>query len=102
MINKHISFKVKQEHLNEAEALIADFLTAIHVEDDGSTDYRSFQSIEDPQSFVHVLSFKDSAAEIKHRESMHYKYFVEHLYPLCKVQPTAVDMRELHGVTDLG
>ena len=95
MIERRASFKVFQEHLDAALAAIREFVAAIIAHEPNTTIYHSYQDIDDPTRFFHLMAFTDADAREYHVSSDHVKAFVEKLYPLCEENPVFVDVRTI-------
>lgn len=95
MINIIIPFRVKTQSLDKVHSIIGDFLLEIQKNEPGTLLYKSFQQKDDPAQFIHVMIFKDEAAQLIHRQSTHCKTFVDALYPLCEADPQPAFYHEI-------
>lgn len=93
MIERRASFKVREEHIEAAVAAIQEFIDAIVAHEPDTTIYHSYQDIDDPTLFFHLMRFTDPDAREYHVSSDHVKVFVDKLYPLCEERPVFVDVR---------
>ena len=82
-----IIFKVKKDKIEEAKKLIKEFVPQIKEHEPGTTNYKCFQEKSDETSFIHIITFKDEAAEEYHRRTEYAKNFVDKLYPICEAEP---------------
>lgn len=95
-ISKKAEFRVREEALPEVLSIIQSFLKAIAVHERGRTlSYRSFQFSEPENRFLHLMTFKDTAAEALHKRAPHTQAFVDRLYPLCLEPPVFTDLQEI-------
>ena len=93
MIERRASFKVMEEHLDAAVAAIQEFIDGIVAREPNTTIYHSYQDMDDPTRFFHLMRFTDAEAREYHVSSDHVKVFVDKLYPLCDEKPVFVDVR---------
>lgn len=93
VIERRASFKVREEHLDAALEAIRDFIAGIAAHEPGTTIYHSYQDVDDPTSFFHLMRFTDAEAREQHVSSDHVKVFVDRLYPLCEDKPSFADVR---------
>ncbi len=93
VIERRASFKVLEEHLNPALEAIREFIAGITAHEPGTTIYHSYQDVDDPTRFLHLMRFTDPEAREYHVSSDHVKVFVEKLYPLCEEKPVFTDVR---------
>lgn len=99
MIHVIIPFEVKPEAVNEAVALITEFVSQVKANESGTLTYRSFQDGDVASRFVHVMSFADKASQDDHRNSAYCQHFVERLYPLCTLVPDSKVYRLVAGTS---
>lgn len=95
MINVIIPFTVKTESLETVKIHVQDFISDIKKNEPGTLMYKSFQQKEDPEKFIHIMTFVDDNAETNHRQSSYCKYFVDKLYPLCTEMPSPAEYNEI-------
>lgn len=95
MIIKEARFKIRQDKLNEGLELIKTFVRKVHENEPGTIIYTSYQSDDDPTSFVHFMQFKDERAEEHHRNTEYVKTFVDGLYPISEKEPEFHNLREV-------
>lgn len=91
-IRKTARFAVEPERIDEALVAIGALVAHTQTEP-GTVVYWSWQSIERPTEFLHVMEFVDAAAESAHRTSEAVLEFTEALYPLCSSPPGFDDWR---------
>ncbi len=80
-IHKTAKYTVQPDKLDECLAAINDFIDYIKANEPGTLQYTSYQQTEDPNSFVHFMSFEDDAAEQAHGSSEGVATFTGALYP---------------------
>lgn len=93
MIERRASFKVREEHLDSAIIVIREFIAAIASHEPDTTIYHSYQDLDDPTRFLHLMRFTDQGAREYHVSSDHVETFVDRLYPLCEEKPVFTDVR---------
>jgi len=91
MIHKMANFRVKSDRLEICKSAIARFIKAVRENEPNTLFYAGFQE-PDQYSFVHLMTFKDVAAEKHHRGTPYVREFVEALYPNCEVEPSFKDL----------
>lgn len=96
MIHVFVPYKVKPESIEEVKAIVAKFIAAIEKNEPGTLLYKSFQQVDDPSYFTHVMAFQDSEAEMLHKKSSYCREFTDVLYPLCEIMPKAIGQNEIH------
>ena len=74
-------FTVKPEARAKCEQAIRTFIEGIRAAEPGTLRYTSLQQPDNPNSFLHVFSFTDSAAREIHSQSENTRRFTEVLYP---------------------
>lgn len=84
MIHKKVRFQVKPEKVEFVRKAIREFIIAVKANEPGALVYESFQ-IKDDLTFLHIMTFKDEAAEKFHKTTPHAKKFIENLHPNCEV-----------------
>ncbi len=82
-----VSFKVKEDKVDEAKNIIIEFIEQIKSNEPGTISYKCFQEKSDETSFVHIMSFQNSEAEELHRHTDYVDKFIEKLYPICLSEP---------------
>lgn len=87
MLYVMIQFRVKEGHVQQAEALIRDFVDQIRGNEPDTLSYQSFQFNNDIQEFVHLMCFTGEAGDARHKRTEYVKSFVEKLYPICEKEP---------------
>ena len=92
MICKTVQYKVKAGEVDKAKAAIAEFIRHIKKGEPDTLYYYSYQHSSDHHKFMHVMAFKDAAAEEKHKNSSYCKAFVDIIYPLSVEGPDFTDL----------
>lgn len=87
MLYVMVQFRVKEGHVQEAEALIRGFVDNIREHEPDTLSYQSFQFNYDIQEFVHLMCFIGEEADEKHKHSAYIKKFVDQLYAICESEP---------------
>ena len=80
-IYKTASYRVQPQSLPKVKQAIDAYITYIRSNEPNTILYTSLQSAEDETAFLHVMGFKDAAAEEQHRMSEGTQRFVDILYP---------------------
>lgn len=93
MIESRANFRVRPDDVEEAVAAVGEFVAAIAENEPRTTIYHSYQDMDDPTRFLHVMRFEDEEARAVHIDTDHVHRFVNRLYPLCDEQPVFVDIR---------
>lgn len=91
-----ITFKVKESEISKAQKAISEFIASIRKNEPDTLLYKSFQQADEPESFIHVMTFKNKAAQEIHRKSKYCQTFVEKLYPLCSETPIQLTYNEIN------
>ncbi len=86
MIYRKAQFKVRSDKIEEAEGIIASFITQVHTNEPDTKIYDAFLE-EDGSTFMHLMAFSGAEAEERHRNTPYVQEFVAKLYPLCEEQP---------------
>jgi len=95
-VSKLVTFTLKPEAAELGRAAIETFLLAIRQKELGRTLlYKSFQQRDNPLEYVHMMTFKDAAAEEQHKSAVHTQAFVAALYPACAVAPVFSELQEV-------
>jgi len=76
-----------------ARSAIREFVAHVKENEPGTRLYISLQDPRDRTRFLHVMVFKDKAAERRHRTSAAVKQFTRALYPESVELPEFVDLR---------
>ncbi len=92
-ICKMARFRVKPEAVRQCAAAIREFVAHIKANEPGTRLYISLQDRRDKTRFLHVMVFKDTAAERRHRASAAVKKFTGVVYPQALELPEFVDLR---------
>lgn len=95
MVSVIIKFRVEQIHLSKAETIIKKFIANVLNNEPDTLLYKSFQMMEEPEKFIHVMTFKDEKAQEVHRNSDYCKNSLEELYPMCNDLPKASLLNEI-------
>ena len=91
-------FRVKSDHVAAAAVLIERFVAAIEREEPGTSRYESYR-VHGDREHLHLMQFRDAAAQDAHRHTPHVQEFVAALYPLCDEPPTFVDLDPIATTT---
>ncbi len=92
-ICKMARFRVKHEAVRQCISAIREFIAHIKADEPGTKLYISLQDRRDKTRFLHVMVFRDAAAERRHRSSAAVKKFTRVLYPQALELPEFVDLR---------
>ncbi len=92
-ICKMARFRVKPEAVKQCTVAIREFIAHIKKNERGTRLYTSLQDMRDKTRFLHVMVFKDKAAEKRHRTSAAVKKFTGVIYPEAIDLPEFVDLR---------
>ena len=95
MINKMVTFRVKEGALDEAKMLVREFVENIILNEEDTLLYRSLQETNDPTRFIHFMTFTDDYAEKQHKNSNYCAEFVESLTPLCDEEISFTDLSRI-------
>jgi len=87
MIYKMVTFRVKSEKIQDVLTAVEALENGICSHEPDTLRYESFQKRDDPGAFVHIMIFRNPAAEEQHRNSAHVKAFTKLLYPVCEILP---------------
>ena len=85
-----IPFKVDDDKVDEAKKIISKLISSVRENEPGVLLYNSLQSNEDQTTFVHFIIFKDSDAQMQHRQSNYVVEFIKDLYAICPADPHPV------------
>ena len=91
-----ISFKVKERDIAKAKEAIREFIASIRKNEPDTLFYNSFQKVDEPGSFMHVMTFINKTAQEIHRKTEYGQYFAERLYPLCSELPTPSTYKQIN------
>lgn len=94
MVNKLAKYRVHADQLEAVKKAVREFVTAVGRLEADTLRYDAYQT-DDPREFIHFMTFRDAAAEEKHRTSPHVKKFVNALYPACKEEPQFISLNLL-------
>ncbi len=89
-IRKTARFVVDPDHLDDAVAVIREFL-AHTASEPGTRLYQSWQSADHPTEFLHLMEFADADAQQRHVSSAAVGAFTSALYPICTTKPEFTD-----------
>ena len=92
MINRMVTYKVRQEEIEEVKMLVREFVENIKLNEEDTLLYRALQEKKDPSRFVHFMSFEDEYAEDQHRNSNYCEEFTDTLTPLCEEEPVYIEL----------
>jgi len=62
-------YQVKPEAVEKVKVAIEDFVEYVKKSEPGTWFYVAWQAAEDPTKFVHLFTFEDEAAHVRHGES---------------------------------
>lgn len=92
-ICKVARLRVKPEAVRQCTAAIREFVAHVKANESGTRLYISLQDRRDKTRFLHVMVFKDAAAERRHRASAAARKFTSVVYPQALELPEFVDLR---------
>jgi quinol monooxygenase YgiN len=92
-ICKMARFRVKREAVRQCTAAIREFVTYVKAHEPGTRLYISLQDPRDRTRFLHVMVFKNAAAERQHHASAAAKKLTNLIYPQAIELPEFVDLR---------
>ncbi|NAS10948.1 putative quinol monooxygenase [Poritiphilus flavus] len=96
MVHILIPYEVRAEEVENAKSIITAFVKAIQENEPETLFYKSFQLLEDPTRFVHVMIFKNEEARERHSSSAYCREFAHKLYAMCKERPEPQFYAEVH------
>lgn len=99
-ITKIVRYRAKKKKLLKLKIAIGKFVDDIKRNESGIISYEVFQEKDDPATFVHVMIFKDKAAERTHVKSEHVQKWVKTLHSLCKEDPELTDLKLVKSIQD--
>ena len=99
-ITKIVRYRVKKKKLLKLKAAIGKFVDDIKRSESGIISYEVFQEKDDPTTFVHVMIFKDKAAERTHVKGEHVQKWIKTLRSLCKEEPELTDLKLVKSIQD--
>lgn len=88
-------YEVKRGKEGDARAAVLAFVEEVRQKEPGTAVYEAFQE-GDTRWFVHLMAFRDEAAEEAHRNSDHCRRFVSELSPLCEREPSFTELAPIH------
>ena len=86
MIRLIARYRIKEGTLDKGLTAIRKFVSAV-AQAEPETEYRSYR-LADSREFLHVMAFRDRAAQTQHQKAGYTLEFVEALYPNCEEDPT--------------
>ncbi len=96
MVHVIITFTIDPANsLEDVKGIIQEFIVAIRQNEPDTLLYRSFQEMERPYHFYHIMTFVNAEAQQLHRDSTYCSHFVKQLYPLCIEAPVAKSLAEI-------
>ena len=96
MVHVIITFTIDPAYsLEDVKGIIQEFIVAIRQNEPDTLLYRSFQEVEDPYNFYHIMTFANTEAQLLHRNSTYCSHFVKQLYPFCSEAPIAKSLAEI-------
>ena len=81
MICQTARYRVQQGGLDDSLAAIDEFTRYVATNESGTLLYSVYRSKADPLEFLHVIHFRDDAAQHTHASSEAVRRFQERLYP---------------------
>ena len=81
MICQTARYRVQPDGLDESLAAIDEFTRYVAATEPGTVLYSVYRSKADPQEFLHVIHFRDDAAQHTHAGSDAVRRVQERLYP---------------------
>lgn len=94
MKNIMVTYKVKSTKIEEVKNAIVNFIDAIIEREQDTIRYEAYQE-PDGVSFVHLMAFRDEAAEQLHRNSTYTAKFTSILYLNCEKEPVFTELKEV-------
>ncbi|MBX2874735.1 MAG: antibiotic biosynthesis monooxygenase [Saprospiraceae bacterium] len=96
MVHVIITFTIDPANsLEVVKQIIQEFIVAIRQNEPDTLLYRSFQEVDKPYHFYHIMTFANAEAQQLHRDSSYCSSFVKKLYPLCSQSPEARSLAEI-------
>jgi quinol monooxygenase YgiN len=68
-------YQVKPDAVDKVKAAVVDFVDYVRANEPGTWFYVSWQAAEDPSKFVHLFTFEDEEAHLRHGQSEAVKQF---------------------------
>ncbi len=100
MILITVKFPIRQDRLEEWQELSSYYAKAVN-EEPGCEFFEFSRSVTDPQTFVCIEGFRDSAAGQEHMAQAHVARFMAEMPDIVSAQPQIIYV-EADGVTGFG
>ncbi len=84
-------YSAKIDKVEQVKEAITEFVIAVKENEPETLFYEAYQGKGD-MTFVHIMTFENSVAEQKHRDTDHMGTFVQKLYPNCQDEPGFIDL----------
>jgi quinol monooxygenase YgiN len=68
-------YQVKTDAVDQVKAAVVEFVDYVRANEPGTWFYVSWQAEDDPSKFVHLFTFEDEAAHVRHGQSEAVKQF---------------------------
>jgi quinol monooxygenase YgiN len=94
MIHKLVQYIVKKDTQDKVEEIVKEVVAEVKANEPNTLLYEVFQ-LSGTDSFIHIMTFKDTAAEEYHKKSKHITDFVKKLYPLCLATPIFTKLEKI-------
>ena len=98
MISKIIEFEIRPEIKDMVIEAIENFSRTVHVSEPGCRFYVSFQDMENPNKFIHIMCFENEGAELKHKSAGYTQDFVGIINKSCKKKPVYKNYINIGGL----
>ncbi|MCL6266701.1 putative quinol monooxygenase [Flagellimonas myxillae] len=95
MIHVFVPYQVKPEAVDTVKEIVGRFISEIRKNEPGTLFYKSYQQVDDPTCFTHVMAFENEQAESLHKKSTYCREFTHVLYPLCEKMPVPISQNEI-------
>lgn len=92
MIHLMVTYKVKEDQVDEVKKAIIDFLAAVADNEPQTVHYASYQKADNDRSFIHCMCFENEEARHTHEKAEYTKQFTELLYSACEKEPVFTDL----------
>lgn len=85
MVRLIAKYQIEEDALDEVNELIRKFVSAVEQEEP-QTEYKAYR-LGDSYEFIHLMTFRDEAAQKQHQNAAYTKKFAEALYHHCVEEP---------------
>jgi quinol monooxygenase YgiN len=68
-------YQVNADAVDKVKVAVVDFIDHVRANEPGTWFYASWQAVEDPSKFVHLFTFADEEAHVRHGQSEAVKQF---------------------------